>query len=533
MRFGAVSIGNAAGGVLAHGIREGDLVLKKGTVITPNHVAQLFAAGVAQVTVAQLEPGDVGENAAAAALASALAGAGLRIDPPFTGRANLFAEQAGLLVVERAAIDGANGVDDAITVATLPVLRRVEAGEMVATVKIISYAVAETHLAQAIARANGALRIAPFRPKRIGVISTLLPGLKATVVEKTMRVLEARLQTLDQGASRIVSDIRVHHEVDDLAEALRNTHALGADIIIVFGASAIADRRDIIPAALELVGGKVEHFGMPVDPGNLLLLGALHDVAVIGAPGCARSPAENGFDWVLLRLIADVPVRRSDLQAMGVGGLLMEIVSRPQPRAPDTAPVPCVGAVVLAAGSSRRMGRNKLLELLHGKPLVRHVVEAALASLAAPVNVVVGHEAQAVQVALAGLDVHFVENLDHASGMASSLRAGLAALPDEAPAALVLLGDMPLVTAHLMDQLLHAFASAPGAQAVVPLCEGQRGNPVILARSLFTGAASLTGDTGARKLLANAPDVIELETADPAVLMDADTPHALALLRGE
>jgi molybdenum cofactor cytidylyltransferase len=536
MRFGPVSIGDAVGGVLAHGVREGDLVLKKGTVITSAHVAQLFAAGVAQVTVAQLEAGDVAEDAAASALATglagsslaglSLAGAGLRIDPSFTGRANLFAEVSGLLVIDRAAIDGVNSVDDAITVATLPAYRRVAPGEMVATVKIIPYAVAEAKLAQALAKANGALHIAPFQPKRIGVISTLLPGLKATVVEKTVRVLRERLQAIDQGASNIVSDIRVHHEVDDLVEALRNTRALGADIIIVFGASAIADRRDIIPVALEAAGGSTEHFGMPVDPGNLLLLGALQDVPVIGAPGCARSPAENGFDWVLQRALANIPVRRTDVQAMGVGGLLMEIGSRPQPRAPEA-----VAALLLAAGSSRRMGRNKLLEMLHGKPLVRHVAEAALASKASPVTVVLGHEAEEVEAALTGLDVHFVLNSAHATGMASSLRAGLGALPASAPAALVLLGDMPKVSAQLINQLLQARAGAPGAQAVVPLCEGQRGNPVVLARRLFADAAALTGDTGARKLLAESTDILEVETADPAVLMDADTPEALADLK--
>ncbi len=526
MKFGPVTIGDAVGGVLAHGVREGDLVIKKGTVITPAHVEQLFAAGVAQVTVAQLEAGDVPEDAAASSLAHALAGSNLRTDPPFTGRANLMAETAGLLVIDRAVVDKVNSIDDAITLATLPAYRRVAPGEMVATVKIIPYAVAQASLSRATALAQGALRIAPFLPSRVGVISTLLPGLKATVVEKTVRVLRERLQAIDQGASRIVSDIRVHHEVDDLAEALHHTRALGVDIIIVFGASAIADRRDIIPAALEGAGGHVEHFGMPVDPGNLLLLGALGTVPVIGAPGCARSPAENGFDWVLQRAMAGMPVRRADVQAMGVGGLLMEIISRPQPRAPET-----VAALVLAAGSSRRMGRNKLMEMLHGKTLVRHVVEAALASQASPVTVVLGHEAERIQAALEGLNVRFVHNGEHAKGMTSSLRAGLAAMPASTPAALVLLGDMPMISASLIDRLLAARVGAAEADAVVPLCEGQRGNPVILARSLFAAIAGLQGDIGARALLGAQVRVIEVQTADRSILIDADTPEALESLR--
>src|SRR5262249_57563189 len=106
----------------------------------------------------------------------------------------------------------------------------------------------------------------------------------------------------------------------------------GGKLVLIFGASAIPDRRDVIPAAIEAAGGNVEHFGMPVDPGNLMLIGSAAGRAVLGAPGCARSPKENGFDWILARLLCGLPVRRSDITGMGVGGLLMEIVTRPQPR---------------------------------------------------------------------------------------------------------------------------------------------------------------------------------------------------------
>ena len=119
---------------------------------------------------------------------------------------------------------------------------------------------------------------------------------------------------------------------DALQAAIDEVLAAGAELVIVFGASAIADRRDVIPSALEAAGGRIEHFGMPVDPGNLLLIGDLQGRPVLGAPGCARSPKENGFDWVLMRLLAGLPVSRADIARMGVGGLLMEIVTRPQPR---------------------------------------------------------------------------------------------------------------------------------------------------------------------------------------------------------
>ena len=228
---------------------------------------------------------------------------------------------------------------------------------------------------------GGALRIAPYNIKRVGIVSTLLPGLAPKVIEKTLRVTAERLAPA--GAS-IIAERRVPHEEAALAAAIKELLGLGAELVIVFGASAIADRRDVIPAAITGIGGDIEHFGMPVDPGNLLLIGNAGGVPVMGAPGCARSPVENGFDWVLMRLLAGLKVTRADLTGMGVGGLLMEIVTRPQPRSQGrTEGNRNIAAVILAAGRSTRMGGpNKLLAELGGKPLVRIVTEQVLASKA-------------------------------------------------------------------------------------------------------------------------------------------------------
>lgn len=330
MIFGPVPVEEAAGAVAAHTVRAGEVVLKKGSIITAETARRLREAGIERVTAVRLEPGDVGEDEAASRLAVAIAGEQVAVERPFTGRSNLHAKKAGILLVDKVAIDRLNAVDEAITAATLPAYKPVVEGEMIGTVKIIPYAVSEAMLARALSEAHGALRVAPYVRRHVGVVSTLMPGLKSSVVDKTVQVLRTRLAP---AGAEIASEARVPHETGALARAIADQAAGEAELIVVFGASAIADRRDVIPAAIEQAGGRIEHFGMPVDPGNLLLVGSLKAKPVVGAPGCARSPKENGFDWILQRLLANVPVTRADIMALGVGGLLMEIVSRPQPRA--------------------------------------------------------------------------------------------------------------------------------------------------------------------------------------------------------
>ena len=306
--------------------------------------------------------------------------------------------------------------------------------------------------------------------------------------------------------------------------------------ILVFGASAIADRRDVIPAALEAAGGRVEHLGMPVDPGNLLMIGAIGPVPVIGAPGCARSPKENGFDWVLMRLLAGLDVTREDVTGMGVGGLLMEIVSRPQPREglAEAPPKPRIAGLVLAAGRSTRMGGpNKLLATMDGVVLVRRAVEAARDAGLDEIVVVTGHQAERIEAALAGLPVRFVHNPDFAEGLSTSLRTGIAALGDSVDAAVVLLGDMPRVSSALVAGLVRAFDPAHGHHVVVPIADGRRGNPVLWGRRFFAELGRVSGDQGGRAILAAAPEAIaEVHVDGDGVHLDVDTPEALAAAGG-
>ena len=532
MKFGPASPADAVGGVTVHTLRQGPLVLKKGTTIGPAEVEALDKAGVKEIVVVRLEPGDVSEDVAAGGIAQAIAGDGVDVERAFTGRSNLFAARAGVLVVDRAAVDNINRVDEAITFATLPAFKAVVPGEMIATVKIVPFGIEACLCDRAVAAAKtGRMSVAPYKIKKVGIVSTILPGLAPKVIEKTLRVTADRLAP---AGAAIIAERRVPHEEAALAAAIKEMLGLGAELVIVFGASAIADRRDVIPAALEDVGGEIEHFGMPVDPGNLLLIGNAGGIPVMGAPGCARSPVENGFDWVLTRLLAGLKVERADITGMGVGGLLMEIVTRPQPRKPaDSEGNRNIAAVVLAAGRSTRMGGpNKLLAELGGKPLVRTVTEQVLASKASSVTVVTGHQAAEVEKALAGLKVKFVRNPDFVAGLASSVKVGIAAVPENADGALVCLGDMPLIDARLIDRLIEAFAPDRGHLIAVPVSDNRRGNPVLWSRRFFDELMTLDGDIGARNLIAkHAEAVAEVQAEGHGAFLDIDTPEALASAR--
>jgi len=193
-----------------------------------------------------------------------------------------------------------------------------------------------------------------------------------------------------------------------------------------------------------------------------------------------------------------------------------------------------VAAIVLAAGlGSRFGGASKPLAAFRGKPMIRHVCEAALRSQARPVLVVLGHRAEEVARVLSGLDVMIVGCPDFAEGLSRSLQAGFAALPGETRAAVILLADMPLVETAVLDDLIVAWRETPSAPAVVPTHDGKRGNPVLLSRALAPEIAALTGDQGAGPLLRRLPGVIERPSAQISVLRDIDTPEALSALQNE
>ena len=532
MTFGSVAVRDAVGAVLAHTLRAGSRVLKKGRVLSDLDVAALADSGHATVVCARLDPGDLGEDAAAARIATALAGDHTRLELTHTGRTNLHASLAGVVVVDRAAIAAANAIDEAITVATVRAYEPVAAGDMVATVKIIPFGATAAAVVAATEAARAAVAVRPWRGCRGGLVLTRFADTAPAILDRAGAAQRLRLARC---GGALINELRVAHETTAVAAAIRQLAADGLDPILVLGASAIMDRRDVIPAALEQAGGSIVRLGMPVDPGNLLMLGRLADRTVLGVPGCARSLKPSGFDWVLERVCAGIAVTPADLTGMGVGGLLDEISVRPSPRVepaePVLAPEPGVAAVVLAAGRASRMGSNKLVAELGGEPIVRRTVRAVLGSRARPVVVVTGHEAEQVHRALAGLDVRFVHNPDHAAGMSTSLRAGIAAA-GAAEAALICLADMPTLESRHFDLVIDAFRSGDPDEIIVPTYDRKRGNPVLWPRSYFSEIAALSGDVGARALIDHHADHVRLLAIDdPAILVDVDTPAALAELR--
>ena len=519
------------GMILVHGVTVAGRRLAKGRVLNGADVA-LLRGQACQVGVAVPGPDDVHEDVAAARMSEALAGSGLGTSSPSTGRVNLIARAHGLLRLDVDLLRELNRLDEALTVATLAPAARVAPQQLVATVKVIPFAVAGGTLKAWLDRASGrpgAVAVDGFRPKRAALIRTRRAGTaEETAARDERKIRDVLARRLESLGGRIETVATVEHTVDALTAALAQTS--GVDLVIVAAAVAPAGRHDVVPSALEGAGGVVEQLGMPVDPGNLLLLGRLGDRPVIGMPGCARSPKLNGFDWVLQRLCAGWTVGPRQLRDMGIGGLLKEIPSRPAPRSqavswPTTTEV---DAVILAAGrSSRMVGEHKLLRPWHGRPMVSAVVDLVReAGLERPF-LVSGSRHRDVEAAVAGR-VRAVHNPDFALGMSTSLRRAIAALPDTCGGALICLGDMPSVSPVTLRALIETFQSSHGRVICVPTHGGRRGNPVLIGRPFFAEIHDIEGDRGAKSLLDGYPDaVIEVAVDDPGIFADVDTEQDL------
>ncbi len=336
MRFDSLSIDDALGAILGHNVagEGGRRRLRKGRALTTEDLETLRALGRETIWAARLDETDIEENAAARRIADAAAGAGLRASRPRTGRVNLHAEALGVLRVDVARLTQLNALEG-VALATLRRHVVVDAGKMVATLKILPYALPEATVAAAEAVAI-ALTVRPLTHRRVGLLLCGSPSAESRIVQGYRDALRRRLERLGAtlGTITFVATDGTRDEAH-LADALRRhlDESSGApDLLILAGETAIQDRNDLAPRAIEQVGGTVIAFGAPVDPGNLLLLAEHGETAILGAPGCARSRKTNVVDLVLPRLLVGDRLEAHDLAELAHGGLLEDVPERPMPR---------------------------------------------------------------------------------------------------------------------------------------------------------------------------------------------------------
>ena len=535
MLFDSYGCGDAEGVILAHTIRLADKTFKKGRVLSRSDLVDLQENGIHKVSGMRLEAGDVDEDQAALELARALAGPLLDIGKPVAGRCYLYAQCDGLALADRQVIDAINLSDSGIFVATLAEHAECLQQQAVASIKVIPFAVARRQLDHCLELAGaspGAIALQAFRPGSVALILTETAGLKESLLSSTSRVTRERVKKM---GGHIVFEKRCDHTVEEVSSALAEALAMEVELVLICGASITVDPADIIPSAIVACGGVVDHFGMPVEPGNMLLLAHIADCPVINLPGCSRSPKLNGLDWVMQRMAAGLPIGKAEILSMGVGGLIKDISHRwrmreygnliEQFQTPHK-----VAAIVLAAGRSSRMGeQNKLLAAVGGTSMIQRVVDAALKAEVFSTTVVTGCQSPDVRVQLQGRDVSFVHNEDYCEGIAGSLKLGLSSLPEGIDGVMILLADMPFINSAHINELIAEFNPATERDIVAPIREGRLGNPIIWSARYIPAMMKLSGDRGARPLLDEyAANVWEVPMGDDAIFMDVDTPVALA-----
>jgi molybdenum cofactor cytidylyltransferase len=331
MKFGPVSIDEAIGKILAHKMfaPDGKRLFNKGHILSPADIEMLRTHRIESVVVAALSPTDLSENEAARRVGEALVGEGVRSVAPGVGRANLMATLHGPLRINVSALDRLNNIDEGITIATLREHTLVHRGQLLALVKIIPFGVpaARVEDVEAVARqAAPVIAVRPLKPRSVSLIVSGPESAREDLLDEFVPPVRDRVEKLGSALDAVAY---VPHTTEAIATTIREQRS---DLIMLAGISATIDHDDVIPSAVREAGGSVAHFGVPVDPGSLLMLGYMGQVPVIGAPGCVKSPKTNVIDMILPRLLAGERLTRADLVAMGHGGLLDDISERPMPR---------------------------------------------------------------------------------------------------------------------------------------------------------------------------------------------------------
>jgi molybdenum cofactor cytidylyltransferase len=334
MRFGPVPLSEAEGKVLAHNLvgRDGRKLFNKGHVLTADDVQALRELDLTSVVAAGLDSNDLSENEAARRVGNAIAGHGVRVVAPGVGRANLIAEARGPLRINVPLLERLNNIDEGITIATLREHTLVHPGQLLTLVKIIPFGIPAARVLDVETVTRDAAPVISIRPLRTCSVALIISGpdsARQRLLDDFCGPVNHRVQAL---GSTLEEVMYVSHTIPAVATALHRQSQAGRDLILLAGISAIIDRQDVVPSALHEAGGTITHFGVPVDPGSLLMLGYIGGIPVVGAPGCIKSLKTNVIDWVLPRLLAGERLTRADLVVMGHGGLLDDISERPMPR---------------------------------------------------------------------------------------------------------------------------------------------------------------------------------------------------------
>ena len=336
MKFAPMPLSNAEGKILGHNVAgaNGQRLLRKGKPLTQEDLQKLRELGRSSVYVAEVEPEDVDENTAARRVAEAVCGPGLHISGAASGRSNLLADEQGILRIDVGRLTQINECNG-ITLTTLLTHSPVHAGQIVATVKIIPYAVPESVVSvveRVASESQPIVRVDALPSKSVGMVLSGSNSMQQKLISD-FAPLRDRIERLGSTVNR-TDFVELDNEEDEnaLADMLNQQVSSGVQMILIAGETAIMDKHDIVPRAVERAGGIVESVGAPVDPGNLLMLAYLRDVPVVGAPGCARSRKTNIVDWILPRLLVGDRLTRRDIVQLGHGGLLQDVRERGMPR---------------------------------------------------------------------------------------------------------------------------------------------------------------------------------------------------------
>ena len=526
MYFGDINVKDSLNCILAHTIVINKKKISKGTIITEIEKAYFINNKIKTIVCAKLDKNDFHEDKAANEIAETFKNNSIASEKAYTGRANILAKKSGLLVIDEEKINKFNMISDDITIATLNNNSTVKKGEMLATIKIISFSIKKSFI-EKIKRTiyKKAILVNPYINKKCALILThhKKENIKLNAISE--RRINERLKNLNSSLDIIYN---CEHNSKEISKNINLILKKKIDLIMILGSSAIVDIKDKIPEAINFSKGKIIRFGMPVDPGNLLLLGKIKNTHVIGLPGCARSPSLNGFDWVLEKVISNTNITKLNISNMGVGGLLKTLNIRAKTEKESTNYN--ITNIILAAGQSKRMKeKNKLLIKIDNKTMIEKIVDTALKSIANNTIVVLGHENDILQNLLNNKNITTIVNKEYLKGQSSSLQLGISALPEDCDAAIVILGDMPNISSRLINQLIENYKPNDNKSIIIPTYKNKKGNPVLIDREFFPDILSIKGDKGAKDIImANKKYISEIPQKNSTIVEDIDTKEDLA-----